>query len=77
MVALYKVVFLDFTIRQLGKNVPVVLVGNKIDTRINAVDAASLENLIAPVMNDFKVSKKYTLKFRRLNLVLNVRQKNG
>jgi Ras family protein T1 len=43
------------THRQLGKNVPVVLVGNKIDLRSNSGDEKTLENLIAPVMNEFKV----------------------
>lgn len=36
---------------------PVVLVGNKIDLRSNNTDEKTLENLIAPVMNDFKVIK--------------------
>ncbi|KAJ3191215.1 ERMES complex Ca(2+)-binding regulatory GTPase gem1, partial [Irineochytrium annulatum] len=41
-------------IRRLGRNVPVVLVGNKIDLRGNDIGNDSLEAQIAPIMNEFK-----------------------
>lgn len=41
-------------IRSLGVNVPVVLVGNKIDTRGEDITNESLEEEILPIMNDFK-----------------------
>jgi Ras family protein T1 len=41
-------------IRSLGVNVPVVLVGNKIDIRGGDMSNAELEDRILPLMNDFK-----------------------
>ncbi|CAG8515241.1 11064_t:CDS:10 [Ambispora gerdemannii] len=41
-------------IRSLGVNVPVVLVGNKIDLRGDQVTNQSLEDEIIPIMNEFK-----------------------
>ncbi|KAJ3071155.1 ERMES complex Ca(2+)-binding regulatory GTPase gem1 [Podochytrium sp. JEL0797] len=41
-------------IRKLGRNVPVVLVGNKIDLRGKDVTNESLEAQITPIMNEFK-----------------------
>ncbi|CAG8484180.1 4298_t:CDS:10 [Ambispora leptoticha] len=41
-------------IRGLGVNVPVVLVGNKIDLRGDQVANQSLEDEIIPIMNEFK-----------------------
>lgn len=41
-------------IRSLGANVPVVLVGNKIDTRGSDISNPALEDQILPIMNDFK-----------------------
>lgn len=41
-------------IRSLGVNVPIVLVGNKIDTRGEDVTNEQLEDEILPIMNDFK-----------------------
>ncbi|KAJ3338174.1 ERMES complex Ca(2+)-binding regulatory GTPase gem1 [Gonapodya sp. JEL0774] len=41
-------------IRSLGRNVPVVLVGNKIDTRGEDVTNEMLEETIMPVMEEFK-----------------------
>lgn len=41
-------------IRSLGVSVPVVLVGNKIDTRGANVTNEALEDEILPIMNDFK-----------------------
>lgn len=40
--------------RQLGVNVPVILVGNKIDLRGGEVTNEALEAEINPIMNDFK-----------------------
>ncbi|KAJ3123999.1 ERMES complex Ca(2+)-binding regulatory GTPase gem1 [Physocladia obscura] len=41
-------------IRKLGRNVPVVLVGNKIDLRGSDITNESLEAQITPIMNEFK-----------------------
>lgn len=41
-------------IRSLGVNVPVVIVGNKIDVRGEDQDNPRLEELVLPLMNDFK-----------------------
>lgn len=41
--------------RQLGVNVPVILVGNKIDLRGGEVTNEALEEEIIPIMNEFKV----------------------
>ena len=41
-------------IRSLGVNVPVVIVGNKIDVRGEDQDNPHLEELVLPLMNDFK-----------------------
>ncbi|KAG1469580.1 hypothetical protein G6F56_003178 [Rhizopus delemar] len=41
-------------IRSLGVNVPVVLVGNKIDLRGNDVANQGLEDEVIPIMNEFK-----------------------
>ncbi|KAJ8660662.1 hypothetical protein O0I10_003710 [Lichtheimia ornata] len=41
-------------IRSLGVNVPVVLVGNKIDLRGEDVTNTSLEDEVIPIMNEFK-----------------------
>ncbi|KAJ3239371.1 ERMES complex Ca(2+)-binding regulatory GTPase gem1 [Chytriomyces hyalinus] len=41
-------------IRKLGRNVPIVLVGNKIDLRGSDYTNESLEAQIAPIMNEFK-----------------------
>jgi Ras family protein T1 len=38
--------------------VPVILVGNKIDLRGGAVTNEALEEEIAPLMRDFKVSSR-------------------
>ncbi|KAF9242518.1 P-loop containing nucleoside triphosphate hydrolase protein [Melanogaster broomeanus] len=40
--------------RQLGVNVPVILVGNKIDMRGGEVTNQALEDEIIPIMNEFK-----------------------
>lgn len=40
--------------RQLGVNVPVILVGNKIDLRGGQVTNEALEDEILPIMNEFK-----------------------
>ncbi|TFY74601.1 hypothetical protein EWM64_g9410 [Hericium alpestre] len=40
--------------RQLGVNVPVILVGNKIDLRGGEVTNQALEDEIIPIMNEFK-----------------------
>ncbi|EIW81024.1 mitochondrial Rho 1 [Coniophora puteana RWD-64-598 SS2] len=40
--------------RQLGVNVPVILVGNKIDLRGGEVTNEALEDEILPIMNEFK-----------------------
>ena len=42
-------------IRALGRNVPVVLVGNKIDSRGENVANEALEDEIMPIMEEFKV----------------------
>jgi mitochondrial Rho GTPase 1 len=42
--------------RQLGVNVPVILVGNKIDLRGGEVTNEALEDEIVPIMNEFKVT---------------------
>ncbi|RKO99119.1 hypothetical protein CXG81DRAFT_14979 [Caulochytrium protostelioides] len=42
------------SIRQLGRNVPVVVVGNKIDLRGPDVANARLEADVLPIMNEFK-----------------------
>lgn len=41
-------------IRSLGRNVPVVLVGNKIDSRGDDVTNDALEEEIMPIMEEFK-----------------------
>lgn len=41
-------------IRSLGANVPVVIVGNKIDVRGADMNNPQLEEIILPLMNDFK-----------------------
>ncbi|RKO82802.1 EF hand associated-domain-containing protein, partial [Blyttiomyces helicus] len=41
-------------IRKLGRNVPVVLVGNKIDVRGKDITNERLEEQIMPIMNEFK-----------------------
>lgn len=41
-------------IRSLGVNVPVVIVGNKIDVRGSDMSNPHLEEMILPLMNDFK-----------------------
>ena len=41
--------------RQLGVNVPVILIGNKIDLRGGEVTNEALEEEIVPIMNEFKV----------------------
>lgn len=40
--------------RQLGVNVPVILIGNKIDLRGGEVTNEALEDEIIPIMNEFK-----------------------
>ncbi|KAG8678725.1 ERMES complex Ca(2+)-binding regulatory GTPase gem1, partial [Ceratobasidium sp. 395] len=40
--------------RSLGVNVPVILVGNKIDLRGGEVSNEDLENEVAPIMEEFK-----------------------
>ena len=42
-------------IRSLGRNVPVVLVGNKIDLRGDDITNDALEDQILPIMEEFKV----------------------
>ena len=42
-------------LRKLGRNVPVVLVGNKIDLRGKDFSNDSLEEQVMPLMNEFKV----------------------
>ncbi|CAJ0864264.1 5117_t:CDS:10 [Entrophospora sp. SA101] len=49
-------------IRSLGVNVPVVLVGNKIDLRGDQVTNQSLEEEIIPIMNEFKVYEQCSAK---------------
>lgn len=44
-------------IRSLGRNVPVVLVGNKIDARGDDVTNEGLEDEIMPIMEEFKVGR--------------------
>ena len=41
--------------RQLGVNIPVILVGNKIDLRGGEVTNEALEEEIVPIMKEFKV----------------------
>ncbi|KAJ3223966.1 ERMES complex Ca(2+)-binding regulatory GTPase gem1 [Clydaea vesicula] len=41
-------------IRKLGRNVPIVLVGNKIDLRGNNITNTDLETKVMPIMNEFK-----------------------
>lgn len=41
-------------LRSLGRNVPVVLVGNKIDLRGSDIQNSLLEEEILPIMNEFK-----------------------
>lgn len=41
-------------LRKLGRNVPVVLVGNKIDLRNRNDSVDSLEEKVMPIMNEFK-----------------------
>lgn len=43
-------------IRKLGRNVPIVLVGNKIDLRGRDINNPSLEDQISPIMNEYKVN---------------------
>lgn len=38
----------------MGRNVPVVLVGNKIDIRGQEITNSSLEEQVMPIMNEFK-----------------------
>ncbi|GAA5913928.1 hypothetical protein JCM6882_004399, partial [Rhodosporidiobolus microsporus] len=42
------------TIRSLGVNVPVILIGNKIDLREGAVTNQALEDEIVPIMQEYK-----------------------
>lgn len=42
------------TIRSLGVNVPVILIGNKIDLRSGQVTSQALVNEIVPIMVEFK-----------------------
>lgn len=44
--------------RREGVNVPVILVGNKIDLRGGEVTNQGLEDEIAPIMREFKVCRK-------------------
>lgn len=41
--------------RQLGVNIPVILIGNKIDLRGGEVTNEALEDEIVPIMSEFKV----------------------
>lgn len=43
-------------LRRLGRNVPVVLVGNKIDCRGKDITNDALDEQIMPIMNEFKVN---------------------
>jgi len=45
--------------RHLGVNVPVILVGNKIDLRGGEVTNEALEAEIVPIMNEFKVCRQF------------------
>ena len=47
--------------RQLGVNVPVILIGNKIDLRGGEVTNEALEDEIVPIMNEFKVFSYFLL----------------
>ncbi|KDN51898.1 hypothetical protein RSAG8_00449, partial [Rhizoctonia solani AG-8 WAC10335] len=44
--------------RSLGVNVPVILVGNKIDLRGGEVSNEDLENEVSPIMTEFKVQEE-------------------
>jgi Ras family protein T1 len=50
--------------RQLGVNVPVILVGNKIDLRGGEVTNEALEDEIVPIMNEFKVPGLHIVVFQ-------------
>jgi len=55
--------------------VPVILVGNKIDLRGGEVTNEALEDEIVPIMNEFKVCKSITQQaFLRFDLVSNRRK---
>lgn len=41
-------------IRSLGVNIPIILVGNKVDLREISLDNDALEAAVLPIMNDFK-----------------------
>jgi GTPase SAR1 family protein len=56
--------------RQLGVNVPVILVGNKIDLRGGEVTNEALEEEIVPIMNEFKVSRLFAELFFSLRILI-------
>ena len=57
----------EIVLIQLSAQVPVILVGNKIDLRGGAVTNEALEEEIAPLMRDFKVSE--SVNFRKTTLI--------
>jgi len=59
--------------RQLGVNVPVILIGNKIDLRGGEVTNEALEDEIVPIMNEFKVLPIVSRSVARLRFVLGSR----
>ncbi|KAF7299588.1 hypothetical protein HMN09_00964100 [Mycena chlorophos] len=54
--------------RQLGVNVPVILVGNKIDLRGGEFTNEALEEEILPIMNEFKARSVHTLSYARVDV---------
>lgn len=63
----------EIVLIQLSAQVPVILVGNKIDLRGGAVTNEALEEEIAPLMRDFKVSE--TANLRKTTLIRSVFRK--
>ena len=63
--------------RQLGVNVPVILIGNKIDLRGGEVTNEALEDEIVPIMNEFKVMSIISRPAAHLRLVLGSRSLCG
>ncbi|KAJ2919163.1 hypothetical protein MD484_g1246, partial [Candolleomyces efflorescens] len=63
--------------RQLGVNVPVILVGNKIDLRGGEVTNEALEEEIIPIMTEFKVLKPACVRALRRIFALCDTNKDG
>lgn len=59
--------------RQLGVNVPVILIGNKIDLRGGEVTNEALEEEIIPIMNEFKAFPILSLSVVYLRFMLGSR----